>query len=77
MTELARCDCCDLPVESCGKAAEQHERRQQSAQRVLLLHSGWVPAQWAGSCGQCGERFEPLTPIRRGVGGGFVAECCA
>lgn len=59
-----RCDCCDLPVESCGKAAEQLARRQQLLDRQAALRKpGATVAQYPGVCGECGESFDKGEPI--------------
>lgn len=73
-----RCECCDLPIESCGKAAEDKQRReQQQERRRLLAHPAWFAALYPGVCERCGERFEPGTPIRMVAHSGWRAQCCA
>lgn len=72
----ARCDCCDLPVYSCGRAAEQQQRQEQAAHRASLIEAGWFPAQWPGSCGRCGHLFPADTLIVRDDAG-WRAECCS
>jgi hypothetical protein len=72
-----RCYCCDLPVESCGKAAETRQRREATRDRAALLaRTGWFRAEWPGRCSRCGERFDADTPICR-YDDGWRAECCA
>lgn len=61
-----RCDCCDLPVESCGKAAEQRARQEDAnARSQALAQPGWFQAQWPGQCGVCGVWFKAGDPITR------------
>lgn len=80
---MTRCDCCDLPLESCGKQAEARALAAERALNLRLLAlRAWFPATYGGACGQCGERFEPGTPITsfmlRGDGGMlYRAPCCA
>lgn len=67
---MDRCECCDLPVESCGKAAEQRQRAEQrrvSADRLVAV--------FAGLCADCGERIRPGDTIERS-GDGWRGECC-
>lgn len=78
MAELARCDCCDLPTYSCGKAVEDRQRHDLAAERArLLAHPAWFAAVYPGTCEQCGERFEAGTPIRMVPHSGWRAQCCA
>ena len=78
----ARCDCCDLPVEFCGKAAEDRQRREaRAAQAELLATPGWFPARYPGTCAGCGSYFRAGEPIRVNRGGRwteprYVAGCC-
>jgi hypothetical protein len=71
-----RCECCDLPVSSCGKAAEAVQRQQLMAERALLLAAGWFPARWAGECAGCGYWFKMGALIRRD-GEDWRSECCS
>jgi hypothetical protein len=72
-----RCDCCDLPAYSCGKAAEDRQRRDvEREKQQLLAHPAWMAALYPGACERCGERFEPGTPIRR-TPLGWRAQCCS
>lgn len=77
MTEV-RCECCDLPVLSCGKARETELRRQDRRRRAWLTSRGWFPSQWPGSCERCGEAFTQGTLIRRDPSedGYRSADCC-
>lgn len=62
--ETERCDCCDLPVATCGKAVEQRQRKEDQAERArALAHPRALKALYAGACCQCGERFKPGDPI--------------
>lgn len=71
-----RCDCCDLPVESCGKAAEQRQRAEAQRERTMLLaRTSWFEASYPGTCSSCGERFPAGEPITK-HGGGYKASCC-
>ncbi|HEY0641269.1 MAG TPA: hypothetical protein VGD67_26875 [Pseudonocardiaceae bacterium] len=75
----ARCDCCDLPVDYCGKAAEARQRSEAAAERAALLsHPAWMAANYPGSCRVCGERFEAGTPITLDRATlTWTAQCCA
>ncbi len=78
MTTAVRCDCCDLPVESCGRAAEQRHRREAAAERQRALSlPGYFPALYPGMCDDCGERFGPGDLIRRAPSGYYVDGCGA
>lgn len=72
-----RCDCCDLPAFSCGKAAEQRatEERQRLIRELLDGH-GYTRAQWAGACATCGEWFKPGDPIKARDGRWAGGLCC-
>jgi hypothetical protein len=71
-----RCECCDLPTSSCGKAAEQRQRAEQQAERARIRAlPGVFMALYAGTCGGCGERYEQRSLIRS-TSGGYRAECC-
>jgi hypothetical protein len=77
-TTADRCDCCDLPAYSCGKAVEQCQRAEQANERVRLRAQGWTPAQWPGRCDACNEPFDAGSLISHlGVEHGWRAECCA
>ena len=72
-----RCECCELPVYSCGKAVEDRQRRYEQAERAALLtRLSWFAAHHCGFCVSCGEWYERDTPITAGAGG-WRAECCA
>ncbi len=75
---VTRCVCCDLPVESCGKATETRQRAQAARDRARLLgRDGWVAANYPGVCSRCGERFTAGTPIHRDLVDGTPGwRCC-
>lgn len=67
-----RCDCCDLPVESCGKAIEDRQRAEAHAERERLLTlPGVIAADLAGRCARCHGRVEVGDPIRHERGQGW------
>lgn len=73
-----RCECCWLPVASCGKAAEAKQRAEVKARRAeLLRRREWFAATYPGVCARCGEWFATDTPIRKDNIKGWLAECCA
>lgn len=75
-----RCECCDLPVASCGKAAEQLARREAMLERQRLAQlPNAMPAQYAGTCGACGEWFKVgdiIGPPRPFGLNTWVGPCC-
>lgn len=75
-----RCVCCDLPVETCGKAAEARIREQERRERAALERLGWFEARYPGRCAGCGEHFPAGDLVAKGVDavdGGWVAQCCS
>jgi hypothetical protein len=78
VTVDARCECCDLPVSSCGKAAEDKQRAADNAERAELYTRGFIPARYPGVCSRCGERFAQDDPIRGtyGTGSWIGGLCC-
>jgi hypothetical protein len=73
----ARCDCCDLPVESCGRAVEQRLRKEDANARSEALSAyGWFRAQYAGQCAGCGEHFAVGDPISYVADGKYKSYCC-
>lgn len=76
----SRCDCCDLPVESCGKRVEAARVAADRAERARLLDlPGVFAAVYAGRCVGCGEGFAEGWPIRRYskvASEGYVGPCC-
>lgn len=69
---MTRCDCCDLPVASCGKAAEQRQRAEAKADRPR--HGAEVVARFSGRCPYGNER---ITPGDRLVYDEEYGWCCA
>lgn len=72
-----RCDCCDLPVSSCGKAVEQKvaaERRAEIAR--VLMEPGVVAARHSGTCVTCASRYPEGEPIKHTEDGWSGALCC-
>jgi hypothetical protein len=66
-----RCECCDLPTYSCGRALERQARRARAGYGR--------PARYAGRCGGCGERFDEGDLIMPGPGPGEpwqAVACC-
>lgn len=74
---MTRCDCCDLPVESCGRAAEQRQRAEQRSELERLRARGYFAATFHGVCEGCGEHYSAGTLIVRTHPYGYRAECCA
>lgn len=76
----SRCDCCDLPVESCGKRIEAARAAADRAERARLFDlPGVFRALWPGSCAGCGERFAEGDPIKRFskvIAEGYLGPCC-
>ena len=72
-----RCSCCDLPVSSCGKAAEQRQRAELAAERTRLRAKGWFTSLYPGTCASCGEPYEARALITVERPRGWRAECCA
>lgn len=71
-----RCECCDLPVESCGREAQ----RRQDAERIAEFDAafrrpGVIPAQFIGKCARCDERIRIGDPLR-GAPDGWIGELC-
>ena len=60
-----RCDCCDLPLFSCGKALEARQRKELLSRRArLLARAEYFPAAYGGRCGRCSEPIAPGDPIK-------------
>lgn len=79
---MTRCECCDLPVTSCGKAAEGRQRAEARAERERLARLGAFVAVWPGHCVRCGEPFQAGDLILSSglpipTGFGYLAGCCA
>lgn len=75
MTAEPRCECCDLPVSSCGKAAGTRARAEHLQEQRRLRALGFMPAAYPGVCSACGEPFRPGTLIRADRPSGW--RCCA
>jgi len=73
------CECCDLPVSSCGKAAEDRQRAQDRRHRTWLVGQGWFASSYPGSCDNCGTPFKAGKLIHANGRGGmrWRSECCA
>lgn len=75
-----RCECCDLPIESCGKEIEQHQIAEHAAANAELMTRGWFPAKYPGECAACGSPFDTNDMIRLHTTTGahrcYIAECC-
>jgi hypothetical protein len=72
-----RCTCCELPVSSCGKAAESRQRQQDQAHQRYLIKNGWFRSQYPGACDRCQEPFRPGTLIHANGLKSYLAICCA
>jgi hypothetical protein len=72
------CTCCDLPPESCGKAAEQRQRADLRAQiERALMEPGVVPAKHLiRSCPGCRSVVPAWHPIRKAADGWVGVLCC-
>lgn len=73
---MARCDCCDLPVESCGKAVEQRQRIERRAHVEEMNRKGWIPSRYGGVCIECGHGYK-VGGLIKGSIAGYKGECCA
>lgn len=73
-----RCICCDLPVESCGKAIEVKETALGREIRQAVAHTpGWSVAKYGGACERCREWYvvgEFITYDKNALG--WSATCC-
>lgn len=75
-TDADYCVCCDLPVASCGRAAEAAQTKERWVRRRQFLQAGAFPAAHDGTCEGCDDRFRAGQLIRR-MPRGWRAECCA
>ena len=77
----AYCECCDLPLSSCGKAVEAKQLTELKKWRRWLIRHGWFTSNFPGQCNRCEVWFRAGTVIRSdgfsAKGGIYVAECCA
>lgn len=72
-----RCECCDLPVDQCGRAADEAQRRERKAlYQQALATPGVIPSKYGGVCPGCGTRYVEGAPIRRGPDGWHGIMCC-
>lgn len=75
-----RCDCCDLPVSSCGKEAERRIAQAAAVERARLLQlPGVIPARYPGPCFTSGDWFQagaPIRPVDGHRGHWRCLECC-
>jgi hypothetical protein len=78
LTMADRCICCDLPIESCGKAVEDHEEALEREVRASILATpGWRVARYSGTCMACRQYdFAAGEPITQVVNVGWAAGCC-
>lgn len=72
-----RCECCDLPADQCGRAAELRERRERKAlYQQALATPGVIPARFPGTCPGCHTPYLQGAPIRKGPEGWHGVLCC-
>lgn len=73
-----RCECCDLPVVSCGKAAEARARVERKQEERRLEKRGAFRSQYTGLCASCRTPFPAGTFIRMNADDGLLydGECC-
>ena len=61
----ARCNCCDLPVDWCGKKAETRHLALESAELLeLRKEPGVIESRWTTRCPVCDDRIRPGQLIR-------------
>ncbi len=80
-TDADFCNCCDLPMELCGRAAAARQEAEDKNQRTMMINAGWFAAKFPGNCRECGEGFASGDLIKGGPGYGhrcrkYYAECC-
>lgn len=76
------CPLTELPPSMCAHCRGLTSPEEQAAAtRKRLLNGaepGWIEAQYPGTCGTCGERFQPGAAIRMHTfSGEWRADCCA
>lgn len=73
------CTCCDLPLSSCGKAAEDRQRAADRQRETALVGRGFIAAKFSGVCAGCGDHYGVGAMIRFAgpPTSGWVTECCA
>lgn len=64
-----RCDCCDLPTESCGKSIEQAQRKADASRVSGMMQRGYVQAQFFSKCSECGDSINKGDPIKMSADG--------
>lgn len=79
---MTRCENTDLLVDQCAHCLKKLSIEEQATRERAQLTARdprWFPAGYPGTCGNCGERFEPGTAIRFELGSSsnWIAECCA
>jgi hypothetical protein len=76
---VTKCECCDLPEYSCGKAAAKRQEMEAKGRAAELVGRGWFPAKWPGACRECGSEFDAGALIKGGPYGyrGYLADCCS
>lgn len=87
MTNESWCELYDMAALGCAhcrgnnRTVEEQSEADAIALRKKLMATDprWFPAQWPGTCGQCGTRFPPGTFIRQPAPPDYswVAECCS
>lgn len=81
MAVVEWCECCDLPIESCGRAAEAKQRAELQEWRRWLVRHGWFRSNYPRVCHRCETGFKAGSVIRSdgftSRGGVYVGECCA
>lgn len=66
----------DLPVDQCAHC--RTPETPTGARTSGMPRSGCFEARYPGKCRECGEPFQPGTPITGTDGSdGWTAECCA
>jgi len=72
-----RCDLTELLVADCAhcRGLKSPDEQAASERRRLIASGRWIPAQYPGTCEQCGERFEVGAAIRM-FPDGWRADCC-
>jgi hypothetical protein len=71
---MTRCDCCDLPVESCGKSLEQQQRAAARAERPP--HGATTAARFPGRCPYGNEPIKVGDPLEYDEEYGWVCPDC-
>jgi hypothetical protein len=76
---MKRCECCELPEYSCGKAVAKRQEAEAKKRAAELVSQGWFPAKWPGACRECGSGFDAGALIKGGPYGyhGYLADCCS